>query len=80
MTSSCLVVSVGLVDSDEVGEFQNAFLDALQLVTGSWKHEHDEHVDHLCDNGFALANADCLDQNHVVAGSLDNRGRLSGTA
>ena len=69
---------VGLVDRDDVGKFQQAALDALQLVARAWNRHDDEHVDHVGDGGLGLADADRLDQNHVEAGGLGDGDGLAG--
>ena len=66
------VVTVGLVDRHQVGELEDALLDALQLVAGARQHEHQEEVDHVGDDRLGLPDADGLDQHHVEAGGLDH--------
>ena len=41
-----LVRPVGLVDRDDVGQFQHALLDALELVPGPGQGQQQEGVDH----------------------------------
>ncbi len=74
------VVAVGLVDRDQIGELEDAALDALQLVAGAGEHEEQEEVDHLGDRGLRLADADGLDQHHVEARRLADQDRLAGLA
>ena len=71
------IVAVGLVDGDDVGELEQAALDALQLVARARDGHHDENIDHVGDGGLGLADADRLDQHHVVAGSLDESDGLA---
>ena len=53
-----------------IGQFENAFFNALQFVTGSGQHEHEEEIDHGRHGGFRLADADGFDDHHVEAGGL----------
>ncbi len=64
------VVAVGFVDRDHVGQLDDAFLDALQFVPGARHHQHQEKVGHVGDGGLGLADADRLDDQHVVARRL----------
>ena len=73
-----LAVAVGLVDRDDVGELEDAALDALQLVAGTGQGEQQEGVDHLGDRDLVLADADGLDDDDVVAGRLEHEHRLAG--
>jgi LAO/AO transport system kinase len=75
-----IAVAVGLVDRDDVGELEDAALDALQLVAGPGQGEQQEGVDHLGDGDLVLANAHRLDDDHVVAGGLEHEHRLAGRA
>ena len=71
------LVAVGLVDGDDVGELEQAALDALQLVAGARDRHHDEDIDHVGDGGLRLADAHCLDQHDVVAGGFGKRDGLA---
>ena len=64
------IVAVGLVDRDHVGELDDAFLERLQLVAGAGQRQHQEKIGHVGDRNFRLADADGLDQDHVVARGL----------
>ncbi len=72
------VRAVRLVHGDDVGELQDALLDALELVAGAGQGEQQEAVDHARDGGLGLADADGLHQHHVVAGRLHHHHRLAG--
>ncbi|MPM47859.1 hypothetical protein SDC9_94580 [bioreactor metagenome] len=74
------VVAVGLVDGDHMGEFQDALLDALQLVTRAGEHQDQIGVDHPLDGDFGLAHADGLDNDDVVAGGFHEQHALAGGA
>ena len=63
-------LAVGLVDHHEVGELDDAALDALQLVAGARREQQQKAVDHVGDRALALADADRLDHDHVEAGRL----------
>ena len=52
--------AVGLVDEDEVGELDDPALQPLQLVAGGRRQDQHEHVGHLGDCGFGLADPDAL--------------------
>ena len=58
------LIAIGLVDGDDVGELEQAALDALQFVAGARDRHHDEHIDHVGDGDLRLADADRLDQHH----------------
>ena len=73
-----LALAIGFVDYQRVGEFQDAFLDALQLVTAARQHQHHEEVHHAGDLVFALAYPHGLDQDHVVAGGFAQQHGLAG--
>ena len=45
-------VAVGLVDQDQVGQFDDAALEPLQFVAGGRRQDQHEHVDHLGDGRF----------------------------
>ena len=70
-------IEVGLVDDDQVGELHHALLDRLQVVAGIGQLQEQEHVGHAGDRGLALADADRLDDDDVVAGRLDDAHRLA---
>ena len=77
------IVAVGLVDRDHVGQFDDAFLQALQFVAGAGQHQHQEKIGHVGDRGLRLADADRFHQHHVVAGRLAEQhglARLGGDA
>ena len=69
---------VGLVDRDDVGDLEDAALDALQRVAGAGEGEEEERVDHLGDRDLRLPDADGLDEDDVVAGRLHDDHRLAG--
>ena len=73
-----LAVAVGLVDRDHVGDLEDALLDALELVAGAGQGEEEEGVDHAGHGDLGLADADGLDQHHVVRRRLEHRHRLHG--
>ena len=70
--------AVGLVHGDDVGDLEDAALDALQLVAGAGEGQEQERVDHLGDGDLRLPDTDGLDQDDVVAGRLDDDHRLPG--
>ena len=71
------VIAVGLVDRDHVGEFDDAFLDALQFVAGARQHQREKEIRHVGDGGFRLPDANGLDQNDIEARSLAQQHRLA---
>ena len=71
-------VAVGLVHRDHVGELEDAALDALELVAGAGQGEEQEGVDHAGHRRLGLADADRLDQHHVVRRGLEHEHRLAG--
>ena len=77
------VVAVALVDDDAVGDLHDAALDALQLVAGAGHLDEQEEVDHGVAGRLALAHADGLYEDLVVASRLaedDGLARLTGHA
>ncbi len=44
------------------------------------EHQHDEHVDHVGDCGFRLADADGFDEHHIEACCFDEKHRLARAA
>ena len=73
-------VAVGLVHQDQVGHLHDAALDPLQFVAARRRQQQDEQVRHLCDQGFGLADAHRLDQDHVMARGLAQADRLARAA
>ena len=71
-------LAIRLVDQDQIGQFDDAALDPLQLVAGGGRQDQQKHVDHLGDGGFRLAGADRLDQHRVEPGRLAHQDRLAG--
>ena len=67
-----------LLIDDEIGELHHALLDRLQVVAGVRQLQQHEHVGHAGDRGLALADADRLDDDDVVAGRLARRGSSRG--
>ena len=67
-----------LLTTNQVGEFDNAALDALQIVAAAGQQQQHEHVDHVGDRGLRLADADRLDDHDVEAGGLAQQQRLAG--
>ncbi len=72
-------IDVGLVDRHHIRLFDDAPLDALELVAGARQGEHEEEVGHVGDRGFRLADADRLDQQDVEARRLAKDHRLAGS-
>ena len=70
-------VEVGLVDQHQIGQLHHALLDRLQLVAGIGQLHQHEHVGHAGHRHLALADADRLDDHHVVAGRLEHQHRLA---
>ena len=70
-------IEVGLVDDDQVGELHHALLDRLQVVAGVGQLQQHEHVGHRGHRGFALADADGLDDDDAVARGLDDADRVA---
>ncbi len=71
---------VRLVHRDDVGELEDALLDALELVAGAGQGEEEEGVDHPGHGRLRLADADGLDEHDVVARVLEDEHRLGGRA
>ena len=60
----------------EVGDFEDALLDALQFVARIRQHQHEEEIHHIGDNGFRLPDADRLHEDDVIACRLAQQHRL----
>ena len=71
------LVEVGLVDHHQVGQLHHALLDGLQVVAGIGQLQQHEHVGHSGHRDLALADADGLDDHHVVARRLGHQHRLA---
>ena len=71
------VVAVGLRDADDVGQLEDAALDALQLIAGAGHLKHEERVRHAVDGDLRLSDADRLDQHDVESGGLEHQHRLA---
>jgi hypothetical protein len=71
------VLAVGLVDRDDVGELEDALLDALQLVARAASVSSRNVSNHAGHRGLRLTDSHRLDQHHVVAGRLHDRDRLA---
>jgi hypothetical protein len=69
-----------LVDRERVGDLDDALLDALKLVARARQHEHEEEVDHRRHGHLGLADADGLDDDHVVARGLADEHRFARAA
>ncbi len=69
--------AVGLVDEDQIGQFDDAALQSLQLVAGGRRQDQEEHVDHVGDGRFGLAGADGLDQHRIEPRRLADEDRLA---
>lgn len=52
------VITIGLVDRDHVGEFDEALFDALQLIACTWKHQREKEISHVGHGGFRLSDTD----------------------
>ncbi len=77
------IFPVGLVDGQGIGNFQDAPLDSLKLVSAAGKKQHQEKIDHRGNGILGLANAHGFHDDHVEAGRFahDNRlARLAGDA
>ena len=61
----------------QVGQLHHALLDGLQVVAGVGQLQQHEHVGHAGHRGLALADADGLDDDDVVAGGLAHQHRLA---
>ena len=64
------VAVVGLVDDDQLGQLQDAPLDALQGVAGAGHGEDDKAVDHVGDGNLGLTDADRFDDDDIKTGGL----------
>ena len=49
------IVTIGFVDNDSVGNLHDAFLDALQIITGTGQYNQHKEVNHRTDGDFGLA-------------------------
>ena len=74
------VVAIGLVDCNEIRNFDDALLDALEFITRTGDHEEQEAIHHGTHCDFALSNSDCLDEDRVVAGGFAEEDCLAGLA
>lgn len=72
--------AIGFVDDDGVGEFDDAFFDALEFVSGVGGEEEEEEIGHGADGGLALAGADGFDDDGVEAEGFAEEDGLAGFA
>ena len=72
------VRTVGLVDHDDVRQFEDTLLDALELVAGSGQGEEDEGIDHVRYRDLGLSDTDGLHQDDVKTGGLQQDDGLPG--
>ncbi len=70
-------VAVGLVDHQRIGQFHDALLDTLQLVTAAGQHQHHEKIHHAGHLVLGLADADGFHEYHVVTGGLTQQHGLA---
>ena len=70
-------IEISLVDDDDVGEFGDALLDRLEVVARVRQLQQREHVGHARHGRLALADADRLDDDGVVAGGLEDEHGLA---
>ena len=66
-------IAIVLVDDDEIGQLDDAFLDALQIVAAAGRDQQHEQIDHVRDRGLGLADPDRLDDDDVEAGGLGDQ-------
>jgi len=52
---------VCLVHRKHIGEFEHAFLDALQRIAGTGEHENEEAIGHVGHGRLRLSHPDGLD-------------------
>jgi hypothetical protein len=72
-------VVISLVDQDEIGQFHDAALDALQFIARAGKQQQHEHIGHVGHLGFGLSDAHGLDNDDVEPGCLAKNHRLAAT-
>jgi hypothetical protein len=58
-------LAIGLGHHQQVGELDDAALDALEIVAATGLHQQDLEVGHVSHRGFRLADADGLDHHDV---------------
>ncbi len=75
-----LVVAVGFVDGQDIGDLKDTAFDALQFVASAREHQYQKAIDHLCDDGFGLSDAHGLDDHHIEARSLAEQDGFAGFA
>ena len=72
------VVTVGLVDHDDIGHLHYAALDALQFIPCSSERDEHQEVDHARDSSFGLADAHRFDKDVSVSSRLTQQNRIAG--
>lgn len=63
-----LGIDIAFVDGHEIGDFNDAFLDGLQVVAGVRQLDQGKNVNHAGDGRFALTDTDGFDNDYIVAG------------
>ena len=69
--------AIRLVDDQCIGQFEDALLDALQLVARTRLHQHEKEIDHPMNRDFGLADPDRFDDHDVVARRFAQQHRFS---
>ena len=64
-------VEIGLVDDQDVGDLEQPCLHGLDVVAEARRGHDDAHVGDVDDVDLALAGADGLDEDQVLAGSIE---------
>ena len=71
-------LAVGLVHDEDVGDLHDAGLERLHLVAQPRHEDHHAHVGGAHDLDLVLADADRLDQDHVLARGREHRDDVIG--
>ena len=70
------IISVGFVDNDRVGHFDDPPFDPLQFVARAGDHQQQEKVDHGMDRCFRLPHANRFDKDGIVSGCFAKNDRF----
>ncbi len=71
--SRTYILTIGLIDHDDVGHLHQAALDPLQFISCPSERDEDQDIDHLADGSFGLPNPHRFDENVSVACRLTKK-------
>ncbi len=74
------IVTVGFVNGNGIGKFENTLLNTLQFVSGTGNHQHQKEIDHRCHSGLGLTHTHGFNDDNIKPGSFTHNHGLPGFA